>query len=127
MDFEKRLVDALKEQSEALQNINDQFDYSVEETRAAPIPDNTGRCAVAADHRRRNKCFRSAISALRRTVCPRCAEVDLHQTYESSEDVGGEPGVPGLLIVSKVFRRRSGSREALNVQFEAPPASGVQQ
>ncbi|KAK2748457.1 hypothetical protein FQN55_004397 [Onygenales sp. PD_40] len=74
-DFENSLVDALKEQSETLQNINDQFaplmaefriyffweqektdlkytrDYVVEETSAAPILDSTERCGIAADHR----------------------------------------------------------------------------
>jgi hypothetical protein len=74
-DFESSLVDALEEESEALQNITDQFaplmanfrifffweqektdlkyttDYIVEETSAAPILDNTERCGIAADHR----------------------------------------------------------------------------
>lgn len=75
-NFENGLVDALKEQSEILQNINDQFaplmaefhiyffweqektdlkytkDYVVEKTSAAPILDNTERCGIAADHRK---------------------------------------------------------------------------
>ncbi|BCR85742.1 esterase/lipase family protein [Aspergillus chevalieri] len=74
-NFENSLVDALKEQSEILQNINDQFvplmaefriyffweqektdlkyakEYVVEEFSAAPILDNTERCGIAADHR----------------------------------------------------------------------------
>lgn len=73
--FESDLVNALKEQSEILQNINDQFvplmaefriyffweqektdlkytkDYVVEESSAAPALDNIERCGIAADHR----------------------------------------------------------------------------
>ncbi|KAG2010685.1 hypothetical protein GB937_007654 [Aspergillus fischeri] len=74
-NFETRLVKALEEQSEILQNITDQFaplmaefriyffweeeetdlkytkDLIVEEASAAPILDNTERCGIAADHR----------------------------------------------------------------------------
>lgn len=74
-NLENGLVDALKEQSETLQNINDQFaplmaefriyffweqektdlkytkDYIVEEASAAPMLDGAERCGIAADHR----------------------------------------------------------------------------
>ncbi|KFY86192.1 hypothetical protein V498_07577 [Pseudogymnoascus sp. VKM F-4517 (FW-2822)] len=73
--IESGLVNALKEESETLQDITDQFsplmsrfrifffweqekmdlkytkDYIVEESSAAPILDNTERCGIAADHR----------------------------------------------------------------------------
>jgi hypothetical protein len=73
-NFENGLVNALKEQSEILQHVNDQFaplmtefriyffweqektdlkyakDHVVEESSAAPILDNTERCGIAADH-----------------------------------------------------------------------------
>jgi hypothetical protein len=74
VDFESGLLNALQEESEALQNITDQFtplmanfrifffweqektdlkytkDYIVDETSAAPILDNTERCGIASDH-----------------------------------------------------------------------------
>lgn len=73
--MESGLVNALKEESETLRDITDQFaplmsrfriyffweqervdlkytkDYVVEEPSAAPILDNTERCGIAADHR----------------------------------------------------------------------------
>jgi protein SERAC1 len=75
VQIESSLVNALEEESEALQNITDQFaplmanfrifffweqektdlkytkDYIVDETSAAPIIDNTERSGIAADHR----------------------------------------------------------------------------
>ncbi|KAJ6178281.1 hypothetical protein N7519_008742 [Penicillium mononematosum] len=79
IELESGLVNALKKESEVLQNITDQFaplmcnfrvfffweqektdlkykrDYIVTETSAAPIIDNTERCGIAADHRRMSK------------------------------------------------------------------------
>jgi hypothetical protein len=75
LQTESSLVNALEEESETLQNINDQFaplmcnfhifffweqektnlkytkDYIVDEASAAPILDNTERSGIAADHR----------------------------------------------------------------------------
>ncbi|CAG8225726.1 unnamed protein product [Penicillium nalgiovense] len=76
IELESGFVNALKKESEVLQNITDQFAplvcnfrvfffweqektdlkykryYIVTETSAAPIIDNTERCGIAADHRR---------------------------------------------------------------------------
>ncbi|KAF4625831.1 hypothetical protein G7Y89_g12333 [Cudoniella acicularis] len=74
VQFESALLHALKERSETLQNITDQFaplmsrfrmlfweqekmnlkytqEYIVEESSAAPIISNTKRCGIAANHR----------------------------------------------------------------------------
>ena len=91
-NFEDVLVDALKEQSEVLQNINDQFaplmaefriyffweqektdlkytkDYIVEEASAAPILDNTERCGIAADHRGMCKFNDNRLQGFRTTI-----------------------------------------------------------
>lgn len=91
-NFENVLVDALKEQSEVLQNINDQFaplmaefriyffweqektdlkytkDYIVEEASAAPILDNTERCGIAADHRGMCKFNNNYLQGFRTTI-----------------------------------------------------------
>ncbi|PGH29677.1 hypothetical protein GX50_07562 [[Emmonsia] crescens] len=91
-NFENSLVDALKEQSETLQNINDQFaplmaefriyffweqektdlkytnDYIVEESSAAPILDNTERCGIAADHRGMCKFSNNRLQSFRTAI-----------------------------------------------------------
>lgn len=91
-DFENGLVNALKEQSEILQEINDQFaplmtefhiyffweqektdlkytkDYVVEESSAAPILDNTERCGIAADHRKMCKFNNNRLQGFRTAI-----------------------------------------------------------
>lgn len=97
MQIESQLVNALETDSETLQNITDQFaplmpkfrifflweqeksslkytkEYIVEEKSAAPILDNTERCAIAADHstmckfaKNSDQGFRTVVAALKR-------------------------------------------------------------
>lgn len=90
--MESGLVNALKEESETLRDITDQFaplmarfrifffweqermdlkytkDYIVEEPSAAPILDNTERCGIAADHRGMIKFDNNALQGFRTVV-----------------------------------------------------------
>jgi hypothetical protein len=92
LQIKSSLVDALKEDSETLQNITDQFAplmanfhvyffweeeetdlkytkaYIVDEMSAAPILDNTERCGIASDHRGMCRFDRNTVQSFRTVV-----------------------------------------------------------